>query len=191
MSVSKAVLADKVLCQKITQCYLSEKKPTMAEVAKEYSTTPHTVQAIIQQTLTEEQRTAERVLRLSRSKMQSRNPMYGKTLEKHPNWKGACSDDKEHFTIKTSEGRVFLHRKVMADALGIPVKDLPRIFQVHHIDGNPANNSLDNLALVTSAGHRSLHRKYQELPRSPLWEKYEHLISKSEAATTLSSPEDL
>lgn len=33
---------------------------------------------------------------------------------------------------------------------------------VHHIDGVPSNNSLDNLALMTRAAHAKLHR-YQEM----------------------------
>jgi len=34
---------------------------------------------------------------------------------------------------------------------------------VHHIDGNRANNSDDNLALMTRAGHARLHRREQRI----------------------------
>lgn len=34
---------------------------------------------------------------------------------------------------------------------------------VHHIDGNRSNNSEDNLALMTRAGHSRLHRREEKL----------------------------
>ena len=176
MSVSKSFLKDTETCKKIAEMYIAEEKPTTKELATLFHTTEHNVLAVIQKLLTKEQRTAERVLRLSRTKIGKRNPMFGKNLEKHPNWKGVCSDKKGHFTIKTEEGRVFIHRKVFADALGIKVSELPQFMHVHHIDGNPANNALDNLALVTAQGHNTLHLQYQEKSATPLWESYQHSI---------------
>lgn len=37
---------------------------------------------------------------------------------------------------------------------------------VHHIDGDRANNNIDNLALMTRAAHARLHRREQKLARS-------------------------
>ena len=34
---------------------------------------------------------------------------------------------------------------------------------VHHIDGNPINNNINNLALVTRSGHQRLHRREQRI----------------------------
>ena len=34
---------------------------------------------------------------------------------------------------------------------------------VHHVDGNRSNNSSDNLALLTRAGHARLHRREEQL----------------------------
>lgn len=39
---------------------------------------------------------------------------------------------------------------------------------VHHIDGDRANNSDDNLALMTRAGHARLHRREQRLTKRML-----------------------
>jgi len=43
----------------------------------------------------------------------------------------------------------------MIEALGL--KALSKELTVHHIDGDPENNELDNLALVTNAGHQKIH----------------------------------
>ncbi|WP_419248223.1 HNH endonuclease [Sphingobium yanoikuyae] len=34
---------------------------------------------------------------------------------------------------------------------------------VHHVDGNRSNNTSDNLALLTRAGHARLHRREEQL----------------------------
>ena len=42
---------------------------------------------------------------------------------------------------------------------------------VHHIDGNPFNNSLENLCVLPNGFHSSLHhlgRKYPERPKKPV-----------------------
>jgi hypothetical protein len=38
---------------------------------------------------------------------------------------------------------------------------------VHHADGNPANNDLDNLLLLTAREHNSLHTPPLPPPRPP------------------------
>lgn len=48
------------------------------------------------------------------------------------------------------------YRKVFADKLGIDPDDLPDDLYVHHIDGNRANNELDNLMLGTKKAHERL-----------------------------------
>ena len=42
-------------------------------------------------------------------------------------------------------------------ALALGLEELPEQFVVHHIDEDPMNNSLDNLALVTRPGHNAIH----------------------------------
>ena len=54
-----------------------------------------------------------------------------------------------------SANRIYLHRYVWEKAHG----EIPMGFEVHHIDGNPANNELDNLTLMTSSEHRNHHVK--------------------------------
>ena len=57
-------------------------------------------------------------------------------------------------TIGEHKGK-FVHRLVMENKIG---RELMRDECVHHIDGDVTNNSIDNLALVTVAGHARLHR---------------------------------
>lgn len=64
-------------------------------------------------------------------------------------------------------GRIVLHRLLVEDHWesfrndAFDVIDgqhvLKKGFQVHHIDGNHTNNSLDNLMVVTKAEHRRIH----------------------------------
>jgi hypothetical protein len=51
------------------------------------------------------------------------------------------------------DGYVCEHRLVLHDA-GLTVPDG---FEVHHIDEDRSNNSLDNLAVLTAAAHHRLH----------------------------------
>lgn len=48
------------------------------------------------------------------------------------------------------------HRVVMEAAIGRPLSSEEI---VHHKDGNPRNNSLDNLAVMSQAEHAALHAK--------------------------------
>jgi hypothetical protein len=62
------------------------------------------------------------------------------------------------------EGR---HRAAYAFYHGIAVKDFPkdsqgRSFEVHHVDGNRANNTKDNLILVSIAEHYAIHEFQQD-----------------------------
>lgn len=177
MSVKLGLLKDKDYVQKVVALYTGAEKPTTAEVATMLEDTPQNIRHILRSSLPVGTWKAECALRYSRGKVASKNPMYGKKLTAHPNWKGAVSDDKGHLTIKTADGtRQFVHRVVLAEALGLPVSAL-RKFDVHHIDGNGENNDPDNLALVTKKGHRSLHRVWSLLKDSPLWERYRSMIS--------------
>jgi hypothetical protein len=76
-------------------------------------------------------------------------------LSRHPNFKGRVftsggyvlihlPDDDEFSSMRTVSGYVLEHRLVMAQALG---RLLLSTETVHHINGNPADNRLENLQL--------------------------------------------
>jgi hypothetical protein len=103
----------------------------------------------------EAERSALKKLRWSASKTGDKNPMTKRTGRSHPAWKGECDDGYGYKTILHKGKRQFVHRLVMAKALGLEL--LPRKFEVHHVDNNPKNNEIDNLALVTKKAHRAIH----------------------------------
>ncbi len=53
-----------------------------------------------------------------------------------------------------------LHREIVAKYIG---RDLTKEDVVHHIDGNKANNTIDNLFLTDDAGHHLAHISLQKL----------------------------
>ena len=93
------------------------------------------------------------------TKMGDKNPMFGKTGAEHHNWQGDCEDGHGYLTRLHEGKRLFVHRIVMAQALGLSPDELPVKLVVHHIDGNPKNNSIDNLALCTNTGHKAIHER--------------------------------
>ncbi|QBL97907.1 putative NHN endonuclease [Exiguobacterium phage vB_EauM-23] len=54
-----------------------------------------------------------------------------------------------------SANRIYLHRYIWETTYGA----IPLGFEVHHIDGNPANNELENLTLMTTSEHRDHHAR--------------------------------
>lgn len=72
-------------------------------------------------------------------------------------------------------GRITLHRKLITDNKGLfdPVffdenGKLLSIVQVHHIDLNHSNNSLDNLIPLTKAQHSTVHNLLNSLHKNTL-----------------------
>lgn len=92
--------------------------------------------------------------RNSRSKLGSKNPMFGK---KPHNYKGGIVKNKSGSRkVKYLGVVVPLHRRVMELHLGRVLKDDE---VVHHKDGNGLNNEISNLQLMTKSEHSKLHAK--------------------------------
>lgn len=158
MSISKSWTEDQRNIEAALKMYRSLECPTLQMIAKSLGATVNNVQAVCKNNLPEAEYKALSALRYRASKQAEKNPMYGKIGDRHHNWIGLVEDGHGYLTcLQRKNGvslRKFVHRIVMGEALGIA---LDESWVVHHIDGDPKNNKLDNLALVTRRGHRNIH----------------------------------
>jgi hypothetical protein len=155
MSISKEWVGNATNQLEALSLYRSRGLLTIEAIARQLDTTTHNVQHVLKFCMPAAERRALAKLRYSASKTGSKNPMTGKTGEQHHNWQGECEDGYGYLTCLHNGKRQLVHRIVMAEALSL--QELPESLDVHHIDGNTKNNDLDNLALVTKAGHKRIH----------------------------------
>lgn len=167
-SVSKSHLRNKELVAQVANEYRTTMKQ-VEEIARQYGVNHLTARVMIRTLLSDEQFKQLKKLRYRRSKQGENNPMYGKYLRvsdlKH------CSDCKGYLTRLVGKKRYFLHHIVVANALGMTPENLPAWLVIHHIDGDPLNNELDNLVITTKPGHRRIHERYQQSPRDLVLKK--------------------
>jgi hypothetical protein len=78
-----------------------------------------------------------------------------KVGENHHNWKGGTKTRPDGY-IRESKTDKYIHRLVMEKHLGRPLLSTEHI---HHIDGNPKNNDISNLKIVSNSEHRKLENK--------------------------------
>jgi hypothetical protein len=161
----------------VLDTYRSEEKPTIQETARLCGTTFQNVSRILQMFMDDEEFRQEKALRYSRSRVGNLNPMLGRYGSQHHNYKGEIRTAQGYLQRKVGDRYVLSHRAVMAEALGLDF--LPSHLEVHHIDGDKTNNSLDNLALATRSGHAKLHGKKSPFEKLPLWHQWEFGTSKS------------
>lgn len=65
---------------------------------------------------------------------------------------------------------VYLHREKMRLYLGFTRQEMEG-YEVHHIDGNPDNNDLKNLKLLTKDEHHKLHDKRSKTSKRHICKK--------------------
>jgi hypothetical protein len=75
----------------------------------------------------------------------------GKRWRRYPS--SEHTSNRTYFSRGTADRPIWLHRAVWADAHG----PIPAGHHIHHIDGNPANNAVDNLQCLTPQQHADMH----------------------------------
>ncbi len=135
--------------------YRSRENLTVRQIALRMGTREPNISAALRELLSVDEYRALKSLKYSASKIGDKNPMRGKTGKQHHNWVGETEDGNGYLKALWNGRRTFVHHIVMMKALGVLA--LPVGMDVHHVDENPKNNALDNLALVTKTGHRRIH----------------------------------
>lgn len=137
---------------------------TLEEIGKKLALTYAQVQHYVSTNYSNEYRKSRKSKSYRNSKLGIKNPMLGKTGHLHHNYIGEVSDGKGYimclkpdwYTGRRGCKHVFKHHIVMCELLGIT--EIPKGFNVHHIDHNPLNNNINNLALLTSEAHTRIHQ---------------------------------
>jgi hypothetical protein len=165
MSKSLSAIRNPEVRAEVTRIFTSPPYPTMVETARLVGQTHATVGTIVRETVPPEQLKILKVANYSKSKMGVKNPMFGvkKQIE------AILRNGYRYLWIGGEEEYAPEHRLVVMDAFGLKV--WPKGWEIHHIDSNKTNNSLDNLAVVTRVGHQMLHS--QKLQKLYAWEKRE------------------
>ena len=74
-------------------------------------------------------------------------------------------NDYERSWNNSSRRWVYVHREAMERKLG---RKLQSGEHIHHIDGDPKNNSLDNLELTDHSTHMSVHSPVRQRQWRPV-----------------------
>lgn len=137
----------------------------MAAICRQVKLEDYMVQAALRANFTEEEIKARKSRIYRNSKLGEKNPYYGKRGPETNNWIGGIVPDgqgylmckkPEWYTGRSGSDYVFYHSVIMCEALGLT--EIPKGFAVHHIDHNPLNNNLNNLALLEMGAHSRLHQ---------------------------------
>ena len=155
MSYSKAWVSEETNRTAVLSLYRSREMLTVDQIADLLDTSYHNVSHVLKTVMPEAERKALAKIRYSASKSGDKNPMQNKKGEEHPRWVGECEDGKGYLTCMHEEQRIFVHHLVLMQALGL--SNILEGWEVHHIDNDTRNNTIENLALTTKAGHRHIH----------------------------------
>lgn len=73
--------------------------------------------------------------------------------EHHWRWKGGIKRRPDGY-LRNSKTDEYIHRETMEHYLG---RKLRKEECIHHINGNPSDNRIENLEILTNSEHKKLH----------------------------------
>lgn len=65
------------------------------------------------------------------------------------------NNGQRYKNVQFNGQRMGEHKRIMVIALGL--ENLPKEFIVHHLDKDPKNNDINNLAIMTMTAHNRIH----------------------------------
>lgn len=162
MSVNTTLVND-VTFQELCKFYFTTDM-TIEQVANELETLSTNVSHAWKMLFSDDEVKERKAKMYARSKQGPKNPAYGQKGDQSKKYRNARTPDgkgyyvvlkPDWYTGRRRSNVVFEHSFVMCEALSLT--EIPAGFCVHHIDGDKTNNSIHNLALVTTSGHRRIH----------------------------------
>ena len=145
-------------------------KMRIQDIVKECKLPNYVVQKILDDHFSEEYQNKRKSSLYRDSKLGDLNPLKGVTGWDNPHYIGGVVEDGHGYLMETkptwwtsrkNADYVFQHHVVVAKALGLT--EIPKGFVVHHIDGNPKNNDINNLALMCMGAHSKWHTMLKNL----------------------------
>jgi DNA-binding LytR/AlgR family response regulator len=148
--------------EKVLAMYRHQDNLSASKIARQLKTQIHNVCDILRRHLDQDEY----------RELKARRWSIAKRGEKHPRWEPDRDLVKRPRVVRFQTGDR-IYRQRMADLLGL--ERLPSHVDVHHIDGDPTNNALDNLAIMTPEAHMRLHgHQPPKRKRRVLWMKEIH-----------------
>lgn len=139
---------------------------TMEDVSKKYRCRQPYVKKVWLEAFGEDAFVQRKKLRYRESKLAHKNPMKGKSGDKHHLYKGDDAElSKSHGYVRirkpdwyegpSSDGYVLEHIVNYCECNGLSC--LPEGMEIHHMDEDKENNHPSNLIMLTTSDHAKLH----------------------------------
>lgn len=85
--------------------------------------------------------------------------------ENHSYWKGGFKQRPDGY-IRDGRTDKYIHRKVIENSIG---RNLYKSEVVHHLNGDPSDNRLENLSIMMNTDHGKLHNALRKRDAQGRW----------------------
>lgn len=102
-----------------------------------------------------------------------KNGMFGRKDKNCPAWKGGRHQRKDGYFRITVDGERVLEHRYILEQLGLDIDN----YIVHHKNGDPSDNSVENLEILSQSEHAKLHLEQRYANSTPSTRKYSKVKS--------------